>query len=484
VRQLLAESFVLALAGAALGLVLARWTTAAILQAIPFEHVSRALFAGLDLRILAFVGGLTILTTLLFGLTPALQATRLSLAPALKSDPAGMGALDKSRFRRALVTFQFALSVLLLAAAGVFSLTLFNLTNVDLGFQPRHLMSFGVDPVLLGRPQGRRSSLAAELLAEFKSLPGLDAVSFAVDGPLNSSSSMTVRIDGYEGPEQENLNVTTDWVGPEYFSSVGFAVLAGREFSGQDRPDAPPVAIINRSLAERYFPGRDPLGQRIVFAYQDPAQPMEIVGVVDDSKLREMREEGEPCLYVPYAQNSASAVRFFVRTRLPTASVAAMVREGFRASGLPVPRFEALPMETQINDNLYIERIIAAGSVSFGLIAALLAGIGLYGVVAYTVAQRTKEIGVRIALGATRKRLVWMVVKDIVRMAAFGTLGGVAGCLMLGRLVESQLYGVSATSPLIIAAAVGVIVLVALAAGAVPSRRAAGVDPTIALRNE
>ena len=483
VRQFLLESLILAFSGAVAGVGLAYWAAASILHAIPVDDISRSLLVSPDGRVLGFTAGLTVLTALLFGLTPALQATRAALAPALKSDPAGTGERAKSRLRSGLISLQVALSVLLLAAAGAFSLTLYNLRNVDLGFQPRNLLSFEVNPADVGTRRGQRADLIAKLLAEFQSLPGLDAVSFALDGPLNSSNRMTIRIDGSSGPDSENLTLPADLVGPRYFSAIGLGVLAGREFTDRDRVGQPRVAVINRAMAERYFRGEDPIGRRISFAYENPPQPLEIVGVVKDSKLDEVREESQAAMYVPYLQNGYTAVHFFARTTLPTLPVTAMIRERFRTLAMPVPKIRIVPVETWIDQNLYIERIIAAGAVSFGLIAALLAGIGLYGVVAYSVERRTKEIGVRIALGATRRDLVWMVVNDIARIVILGTMAGVAGCLMLGRLVESLLYGVSATNPVLIATAVGGIVLVALAAAALPSRRAASVDPTIALRN-
>ena len=479
VRQALVESLTLSVTGASLGLALAYAANQAVLQWLPVDGVTRSISAGPDVRVLGFSIVLSLGAALLFGLGPAMLATRANVVQGLKAEAGGTVARGTTRFRGFLVGAQVALAVVLLTAAGAFVSSLGNLKSVDLGFQPDRLMSFDIDPVALGFPRDRSPSLAARLHRELRETPGVQSASFAVSGPLNITNTMTIRIGGFDA---EETSVSTDWVGPDYFSTVGLPIVAGREITDTDHPESRKVAVINSAMAERFFGNRNPVGQTVYFAYDRRRRPIEIVGVVGDSKLRAVKEDNEPCLYVAYMQNSNSPVRFLVNTGLPAEAVPKALEEPLASVFGVSPLVRLEPVDVQVDEALFVERALASASAGFGSLALFLAGIGLYGVVSYTAAQRTRELGIRSALGASRTRLIAPVLRDVGRTTVIGALIGLAVALPLGRLIEAQLYEVSATEPALLCAAAAVVLIAAAAACAAPALRATRVDPATTLR--
>ena len=486
VRQQLVESLLLAGCGALVGLVLASWTGTLLLAAIPGTDGARTLSATPDARVILFTLGLAGLTAIVFGIGPALQATRGAAATALKDEAASVaGGGRQARVRRGLVVAQVAMSMLLLAGAGLFARSLYNLRAVDPGFDVERLLIFSVDPTLSGYSTSRAQRLFEDLQREIAAVPGVRAVSMSELGLLTGNSwSMTVRVDGYQSQEGENMNPNVDGVGPGFFSTIGVPLIAGREFTEKDTAGAPRVAIVNETMARRYWGEAGPVGRRIGFGRDSDAQ-IEIVGVVRDIRSQQLREEAPRFVYVPYPQNEEfTQLTFYVRAAGESGPLAASIRQAVGRLDQNLPVFDVRTMEAQVGESLFVERMVAALSVAFGALATVLAAIGLYGVMSYAVARRTREIGIRMALGAARGGVLWLVLKEVAILAAVGVAAGLGAAFSLTRRVESQLFGVAPADPLTLAGAVCLLLVVALLAGFVPARRATTIDPMLALRSE
>jgi len=487
VRQLLVESTTLSLAGGALGIVLSSWTGDLLLRALPSESASRTLSSEPDLRVAAFAVGLSVLTGLVFGLVPALQSTRPDLAPTLKAEAGSVvGGSGAFRFRRGLVVAQVALSLLLLVGAGLFTRSLMNLRSLDPGFQAGQVLAFSVDPARSGHSLERRLALLDEIRDEIAAEPGVLSVSAAeVSLMTNSHSSSTVRVEGYEAKEEENMNPDFNGVGPGFFATLGIPLLAGRDFTDGDRPEAPKVAVVNESFARYFFKDQNPLGRRFGLKRQESGFEFTIVGLVRDGRAASLRSEPLRFVYTPFAQSrDLGAVTFYLRSATDPGSLGERVRGLVRRvdAGLPITDMKTLG--TQIRESLFVERMVAALSAAFGLLATLLAALGLYGVMSHAVTLRTREIGVRVALGAQRGDVLRLVLKEVAVLAAVGVAIGLPGGYGLGRLIEAQLYGLDARDPLTFAVATSALLLAAFLAGYLPASRAARVDPMAALRYE
>jgi predicted permease len=485
IRQLLVESLMLAGIGGAAGLLVAAWAGDLLLSFVPQEASIRSFTTSPDLRVLAFNFAISIAAGLVFGLVPALQTTRPSLATTLK-DQAGnvSGAVGQVRFRKVLVVAQIALSMLLLVGAGLFAHSLYNLKSLDPGFHAENLMAFSIDPSLNGYSQKRIQELYQRLQLEIAALPGVRAVSEAEVAALTGDSTIdSVVVEGYKNKEGEDMNPNANWVGPGYFSTMGIPLIAGREFTEKDVLGAPKVGIINEKMAHYFFGIENPIGRH--FGFEDKPD-IEIVGVVRDTQTnKNLREEIPRFDYVPYMQDqSATEITFYVRTVQPPELMGNVLRREVQQMDSNLPVYNMKTMQTQVDQSLFTERLIAMLSAFFGLLATLLAAIGLYGVMAYTVARRTREIGIRMALGADRSKVVWLVMHDVALMAAIGIGIGLPGGIMLGRLVRAQLFGLAPTDPATLAAATAILAAVSLLAGYIPARRATSVDPTTALRYE
>jgi predicted permease len=486
IRQRLIESFLLSAAGALLGLAFAWWTGTLLLKMLPFDEAARTLSPAPDARVAAFALGASVLTAMLFGLAPALQSTRPALVSTLKDESGSVvGGTGHARFRKGLVVAQVGLSVLLLAGAALFARSLYNLKSLNPGFQADQLLGFSLDPSLNGYSRARSVALFQQLQDELSTLPDVRSATASVIPLMTDTNwSSSVRVEGYKAREGEDMNPDVDAVAPGFFATMGQPLVVGREFTVKDVLGAPKVAIINETMAKYYFGSGNAVGHRIGWGRTD-ATDMEIVGVVKDSKTSTLRQEPRRFVYVPYMQeDELGSITFYVRARGSASSVGASVRQVEQRVDPNLPIYDMKTMTTVMDESLFIERMVAALSVAFGALATLLAAIGLYGVMSYSVARRTREIGIRMALGAERSSVLWLVLKEVALMVAIGVGIGLPLAIALSRVVQAQLFALSAHDPIALAGAAALLAVVALVAGYLPARRATRVDPMLALRYE
>jgi predicted permease len=485
IRQLAVESLVLAALGGGAGLALSAFVGEALLWALPFEQASRTLQSNPDARVLSFTLAVSFVTGLVFGLVPALQATRPRLTSSLKAEGGTVTGVSHVRFRKGLVVAQVALSLLMLVGAGLFARSLLNLRALDPGFAAERLLSLAVEPDLSGHSPSASRALLRRLQERFAAEPGVVAASMATN-PLMTRSRMvmTVDVDGYPRREDEDTNLTVNSVGPGYFATLGIPVLAGREFDERDVVGAPRVALVNETTARYFFKDGNPIGRR--FGVGDDPREIEIVGVVRDGKARSLRDDPERSFYLAVLQDDApSEATFYVRAAPGrTKALAGRLRAAVHEVDASLPVYAMTTMARQVDESLFFERMIAALSAAFGVLATVLASLGLYGVMSYTVVRRTREIGIRMAMGAERAGVLWLVLREVALLAMVGVALGLPSAMALGRLVSSELYGLSPADPATLVLATLLLVSVAFVAGYVPARRATGIDPTSALRHE
>jgi predicted permease len=485
---------VLSVLGGTAGLLVSFWTADVLLRADPDGNAVRAFSAEPDLRVAGFAFALSLLTGVVFGLVPALQSTRPDVFPTLKSESGSvLGGTRPFRFRKGLVVAQVALSLLLLVGAGLFTRSLYNLKNLDPGFERGRLLTFGVDPSLNGYDEARQQAVFKQIQDEISAEPGVLSASFSSIAFMTSSNwSSTVRVEGYVPKEEENMNPNLLAVGPGLFRTLGITLVSGRDIADSDTKDAPKVAVVNETFARYFFKDQDPVGRRFGFGrihkgqIQDETElPITIVGVVRDGKTASLKEPPKRYAYLPYTQErDVGGMTYYVRAGAAPDPLAARLRKIVAAVDPGLPVTELKTMETQISQSLFVERLVASLSAAFGLLATLLAGLGLYGVMSYAVTLRTREIGIRMALGAERSRVLGLVLREVSVLTAIGFAFGLPGGYALGRVVESQLFGLSARDPFTFAVAAATLLTAALLAGYVPAARAARVDPMVALRYE
>jgi len=486
-RQLLVEGVVLGLAGGLLGIFLAPQASAVLIRNVwggasggnlPFSsHV--------DTRILLFNFLLAVSVSLLFSLAPAAQFWRPDVSQSLKQQLTT--AAGSPRFRRISVGVQIGLSLLLLVGAGLFVRTLRNLRSLNVGFATDHLLTFTLEPELAGYEPRKNEDVETRVLQTLAALPGVRSVASTTDPELaDDNTGLNITIAGYAAKEDESMDVESEKVSPGYFSAMGMSVLAGRELSDQDREGTQKVAVVNGSFARHFF-GDAPLalGHHFGKGAGDVKTDIEIVGVVSDAKHTGVRQEVLRTIFTPYRQDPGSReIAFYIRTQQAPEAAEATVRQAMQTldSKLVLDNFRT--MQAQIDDNLTTERVVAALASGFGLLAVFMAVIGLYGVLAYSTAQRTRELGIRIALGARRGLVMRMVLMETLRLAGISIAIALPVSLLLARAVRSQLFGVSSSDPLTICVMTLLVAGVAVAAALIPARRAAKVDPMVALRYE
>jgi predicted permease len=487
ISQLLMESALLALAGGVAGLALAVWMDRTLIGFLPPSNAPMTISALPDWRILTFNFGLCILTSLIFGLVPALQSTRPDLAPTLKDQAGAVVGGGSTNLRKALVAAQVALSLLLLIGAGLFIRSLGNLKDLYPGFRTTNLLAFKIDPTLNGYKPDRSRDIYRRLSDRLSALPGVESASLAIMPVLEGDEwDQWVTIDTYKPKSGELPDPHMNFVSPGYFKTLQTPLLLGRDFRPGDDQAAPKVAIVNETFAKKYFAGGTAIGHQIGMGI-DPGTKTDItiIGVAQDIKYESMRDEVPPEVFRPYQQMEfVSGMAAYLRTPRNSNQVFTTIRSVVREIDPNLPLYDMITLEKQMDDSLVTERLVASLSSAFGFIATLLAAIGLYGVVAYTVARRTREIGIRMAVGAATRDVVWLVMREVLVLLAIGVGVALPSAFLLTRFVRNELYGIQPSDPLSIALATGSIAAVVILAGLIPARRATRVDPMKALRYE
>jgi predicted permease len=486
-RQSLAESLLLAASGGLLGLFFARWGVDVLLRFPPQGFVPTLLDVKLDLRVLGFTLGGSLLTGLLFGLAPAVQATRPDLLPALKAETTALtGGKRRWGLRRSFVILQVALSLLLLVVAGLFGGSLRNLKALTAEYQTDQVLLLSFDPGQKGYGREQVRNFYARLLEQAQTLPGVKQASIMRNRLFSGEfRRFGIEVEGYQPKPGEMMAALVNMVEPKFFETMGLALLGGRDFTLQDDENGPRVAIINEAVARRYFGGQPPsalLGRKITL---EDYKNLEIVGVMRDAKYRNLREEVPLTVYLPLGQTSQVSSRTLcVRSDGDPTALLPALRRVAQALDKDLPIFDVQTFTEQVDRSLNQDRLVAILSGFFGASALLLAAIGLYGLLAYSVAGRTREIGIRMALGAQPDKVFRLVMVETLGLVLIGIIIGLGAALAITRFVSGFLYGLTPTDPVTLSLAVLVLVIVAALAGYLPARRAARVDPLVALRCE
>ena len=485
VQQLLVESLVLSFAGGIAGVFLSSALTRSLLALIPTGSAPLLISAKPDLRILGFTLVLTSLTGIIFGLLPALRASRLNTWVTLKETVGSIAGTGGSLvLRKGLVTAQVALSFLLLFGAGLFVRSLQNLQTTDTGVALDNLVSFQLSPALSDYDEARTVALYQQLQERLRSAPGVRSAAYATVPILAGDEwDSSTSVEGHKAADGEDMQAFMNALSPGYFEAMKIPILEGRDFQVADLKAHSKVAIVNRRFAEHFFKGGSALGKHLGQGTGPKTKlDIEIIGVVADSLYEGPREGVRRQVFVPnYGKNSAV---FYVRTQSAAASAYSLVRNEVKRLDAAMPVYSLKTLESQLDETLLTDRLIALLSAGFGLLATLLASIGLYGVMAFAVARRKKELGIRLALGAQPGLVIWLVMKEVLVLLAIGLAIGVPAAFGLGKYVSTQLYGIDSRDPGVATATVILLALVSAAAGLIPARRASRIDPILALRHE
>jgi predicted permease len=485
--QLLVESLLLSVTGGIAGLALAFWIDHALIRFLPPSSVPLTLSSAPDWRVLGFNLGLSLLTGLLFGLAPALQTTRADVAGTLKDQAGSLSGGASTGLRKALVVAQISLSLVLLIGAGLFIRSLQTLRDLDPGFHASNLLAFKIDPTLNGYPPERTKALYDQLKTRLEAMPGIERVGLAVMPVMEGDEwDQWVTIDSYSPKTGELPDPHMNFISPDYFRTMEITLLAGRDFRLDDTLKSAPVCIVNDVFAQKYFGSINAIGHKIGMGI-DPGTKTDItvVGVVRGTKYESMRDEVPYEVFRPYRQMTfATGITFYLRTSHRPEDVFNAVRKQVHELDANSPAFEMITLEQQVKDSLVTERLVTWLSTGFGLLATALAAIGLYGVMAYSVSRRTREIGIRMAVGAAKADVLWLVMREVLLLLVIGAAVALPVSWALAQSIRTQLYGIQLLDPLSIGSAVSAIAAVAALAGYLPARRAAHIDPLRALRYE
>ncbi|MGA9770513.1 MAG: ABC transporter permease [Blastocatellia bacterium] len=492
-RQLLTEGLLLSVLGGALGLLLAPWAAALIVALQQPAYALRGITLSPDLRVLAFTLCISLLTGIVFGLVPALQSSKPDLVASLK-DGARSAGQRRPRLQKLLVVAQVSLSLVLLISAGLAVRTMQKVLAADRGFKTENMLLMSLDLSIQGYAEPQGKALYDQLIKRLENVPGVESASLAKTVPPNDwSDGVSIFYEGQAPPQEVlrgrddlGLKVEVNRIAPHYFHTLGIALLQGRDFSDQDKEGASYVAIISEKLAQKLWPGESAIGRRIAIPdYSAPTRPsVEIIGVAKDTKYRSLMTEAPLLLYLPESQNYDGRATVVIRTITDALSFVSAIRDEVTALDKNLPLFSVKTMSDQIASTLWQQRMAAGLIGIFGLLALVLAAVGLYGVMAHTVAQRTQEIGIRMALGATSTDVLKLVVKEGLALAIAGVIIGIAAAFACTRLMSNVIYGVSATDITTFTTASMLLAAVALAASYIPARRATKVDPMVALKYE
>jgi predicted permease len=480
IRQLLTESFVLVAAATGLGLLMAGSAGELLVRQATGATGSVPFAVDVNGRVLAFTAAAAVVTVLILGLVPAFRVTNLQLGTALRVS-AARASSGQPKLQKGLVAAQVALSLVLLAGAGLFIRTLQNYARVDLGYSQDQVLSVRIDPQTAGYSPARLSALYRDLLARVESIPGVSNASVAECAlAVGCQNIGSATIEGYQPAPDERVSVQRNRVSSSYFATIGMRLLAGRHFDDRDREDTPRVAIVNRTMAERYFRDGMAVGRR--FGYGTP--DVEIVGVVEDARVNRVQDPATPMAFFPMAQEITAARTLDVRAIGDPRSIAADVRRAVVEVDGALPIGGVTLLSEQVAGGLRQERLIAGLASLFGVLALGLASVGLFGVMSYAVSRRTTEFGIRMALGADERRVLAAVLVESLAVVGWGIAAGLPAAFLASRLLSGLLFGVGPADPTALSLAVILLVAVAALASVVPAWRASRVDPMVALRCE
>ncbi|MFZ0923850.1 MAG: ABC transporter permease, partial [Candidatus Acidiferrales bacterium] len=491
-RQMLTESILLAAIGGAAGLLFAEWAEVALLRMVSVGNAPLPLDLHPNGKILAFTFGVSVLTGILFGLAPALRAARVDLNSVLKAAARGFSGTSSRPGRmpigKVLVVAQVALSLLLLVVAGLFVRSFRNLSQVNLGYDRDHLLQFSTNAVTYGDPQAEVIPVYEQILQRLRAIPGVRGASLSDNGLLGGTDSQDPFTLEGEGKARDVEEAKFDLVGPDFFAATGIPILEGRDIGPQDSGNGQRVGLINETFARKFFPKSDAIGKRVVVHESEGRFDFVIVGVAADSKHRSVREKPFPRFYIPFFNAPqatwARSATFIVRTFGDPAGVSSSIRSAVKDAAANLPPVTIETFDQQLADSLATDRMITELSGAFGALAVLLVCIGLYGIMAYAVSGRSNEIGIRIALGAQRSNVLWLVLKESLLLVLVGVVIGVPIVFAAGKWISSLLFGVKPADPLALALAALLMFVVGVVACYIPAARAMRVDPMVALRYE